>query len=233
MIISRKVIAVLAISSAAMMSLAVAAMWALGRFGWFSGMLVAVVVVLVVGGSIVYSVALLSVNYKQAGSRLWVLLLMVTLVLIAAYFYLPMGGYGSALEAGRRARISSEVGLDELQSWAVKLIDTEGKKLDENSENRSSIRINSYVVKTVKPGRWAEVATPEYRRLVPKSIRDLNPSRIAVRRGYGDQKHVTISWGVVFGSAWGVFVGAPTYAPARPDTDLHRWRPGIYGYAAF
>ena len=178
-----------------------------GSFGWFLLSTLGIVLALTAIGVL----AVMSIAGHPAWQR-QVSLVATLLCLTAIWIWALMDGRARTLDLGLRVRISSEVGLDKLQSWAVNLISKVGGNLDERN----------YMLR-LDPRRG------DYERLVPDSIGRLSPYGIYVLApGYGE-RYVDLGWRYLE-TSWGVRVGSSTFRPVHARAKTHRWRAGVYSY---
>lgn len=138
------------------------------------------------------------------------------LCIALSYVYILVDGQGMAAELGMRAAISSSIGTEGLQSWAVRVIASQGDKLDKEADGIVSLVDHN--------GRYSDV--------VPNAIRRLRPSAIRVGKQSDGQKYVAARWGSGWlGFGWAVYVGSRTFTPTIRE-GKHRWRSGVYTFHA-
>jgi hypothetical protein len=185
---------------------------ALGRslfpLGWGFGALTQVALV-----GLIVLLVLLGIRRRRGAWPRWIATMVIAASLLLSWRYVGFP-FARWCDFGLRIKIASTVGLDELESWGLRLLETEGKRLGKDAPF-SEIYVH---------GRGKV-------HLVSKAIRDLRPSYIWIRDVGAGRQWVLVEFGGGF-YHWGVYVG-PRDTDVPPDFQggtSYLWRPGIYGY---
>jgi len=156
---------------------------------------------------------LLGIRRRRVAWPRWTATVVIAVLILLSWRYVDVP-FARWCDFGLRIKITSTVGLDELESWGLRLLETEGKRLGKDA-SFSEIYVH---------GRGKV-------HLVSKAIRDLRPSYIWIRDDYEGRQWVLVVFGGGF-YHWGVYVG-PRNTDVPPDFQggtSYLWRPGIYGY---
>jgi hypothetical protein len=147
------------------------------------------------------------VRYSVGGIILRTFFLIVLLSLTVSYpkgaRYLPV--------LGIRLHVEATGGLDELQEWAIGILDQPEEVVLKGDPNH---------IKRIKPELYSE------------QVRKLSPGTVILIQDDGNEPCLQIAKGGGFVSIWGIKVGRPTYEVyGRRSMRLYKWRNGVYGFS--
>jgi hypothetical protein len=169
--------------------------------------------ILIVPVAAVYLLVAMAVYWKTftAKQKLIRMALFLSLLLIVLlHLRSPLFLICSPLtDWGIRLRVAISGGVDNLQTWAIEILE---KPADEVGESELSI----YRIK---------------KEAMSKQVRGFNASYVYIVPGYqGREPHVRIIWGGGF-HHWGIFVGPRGFhAESDQGQRIYRWCDGVYGY---
>jgi hypothetical protein len=151
-------------------------------------------------------------NMEQMNRKARVLrgVLLICLLLVGAFYVFSPGFMMSYLptDLGMRLKVSVTGGVDELQKWAVDILESPQEEVVE-TESTTSIK----------------------KELYSEQVKRLCRQYVFISTGWGDEiRHIKISWGGGF-HHWGILIGPSSFKTGNNERQhVYRWCDGVYGY---
>ena len=145
--------------------------------------------------------------YSVGGIILRIFFLIVLLLLTVFYpkgaSYLPV--------LGIRFHVEATGGLDELQEWAIGILDQPEEVVLKGDPNQ---------IKRIKPELYSE------------QVQKLSPGMVILIQDDSNEPYLQIAKGGGFVPVWGIKIGRPTFeAYGRRSMRLFKWKDGVYGFS--
>lgn len=146
-------------------------------------------------------------RYSIGGIILRIFFLVVLLLLTVFYpkgaSYLPV--------LGIRLHVEATGGLDELQEWAIGILDQPEEAVLEGDPNH---------IKLIKPELYSE------------QLQKLSPQMVILLEDDGNEPYLQIPEGGGFMPGWGIKIGRPIFQAEEDDSiHLFKWKEGVYGFS--
>jgi len=204
---------------AAVFAFSMAIVFVLNFFLWGMGFGLSCFVYLVFPAAIIFGViAFISANpakppYLERSKRVVVAIFLI--LEIGIFLFLFCGGFPVLINLGMRLNVARTDGIDELQSWAMDILEKPEAEIFIDPNDKYSLRAGE-IKKEFLSKQVMAISTDNHVFIVYKP--------------QGRYVLIRIGGGGFIEFNWGVIISLPDVKIEVENTNFRKWRDGVYGY---